>query len=235
MSGIYGSPSYAMGADTGIDVPSDATTPITRQQAQKARVELAKMKRSLTQWLKYRRINDAVAAGHADRVPNALLKTPGATAPPAAVARMNLARARRLDEEPLALHLHQLLSEVFDPSQLPSPDLNRNPNAAVQLAEIAVSGKLPGEVAGPTPTGIIWLWPAVIVVGAIALVLTTVIRSQAEVAKEREHYECVKAGKCTDSGFWLKVAAVGLVGWFVWDKAGLRERVAGMKRRAAAK
>jgi hypothetical protein len=232
MSGIYGTTSYAMGADTGIDVPTDATTPITRQQAQKARTELAKMKRSLTLWLKYRGINDAVAAGQADRVPNALLKTPGASAPPAAVARLNLARARRIDEEPLAVHLYQLLSEVFEPAQLPSPDLNRNPNAAPQLAAIAVSGKLPGEQVTSTPTGFVWLWPAVIVVGAIALVLTTVIRSNAEVAKEREHLECVKAGKCTDSGFWMKAAAVAVIGWFVWDKAGLRERVAKLKGRA---
>jgi hypothetical protein len=230
---IYSAPSYGM----GLDVAAAATAPITTQQAQLARAELSKMRRALTRWLHYRQINDAVAAGQARQVPNALLKRPGAQPPPAAVAKLANDRARRANEETLALHLHQLLSEVFDAGTLPSPNLNADPNAAVKLAAIAISGKLPGEQATPTATGFIWLWPAVIVVGAIALVLTTMIRSNAEIAMDRERTECIKAGKCTDSGFWLKVGAVAVVGWFVWDKAGLRERVTGAlgKRKAAGR
>ena len=64
----------------------------------------------------------------------------------------------------------------------------------------------------------------VIVVGAVAFVISQKIRSDAEAAAEHERLECIKAGKCTDTGFWLKVGAVGLVGWLAWDKMGLRER-----------
>lgn len=218
---IYAAPSYAM----GLDVPADATTPVTPAQAQRARVELQQMRRGLERWLRYRRINDRVASGQP--VPDALLRRPGAVAPPAPVLRTKLQRERLADEQPLAEHLYQLLGEVFDARQLPAPDLRRDPEAAVKLAQIAISGRLPGEATQPQDVGFVWLWPAVIVVGAIALVLTTLIRSRAQSAEEREHYECIKSGKCTDSGFWLKIGGVVAVGWFVWDKLGARERLTG--------
>lgn len=225
MNGIYSGPSYAMGADV---IPA-ANTPITAAQAAQAKRELAAMRRSLIAWLKYRRINDADAAGQGATIPTPLLRRPGARPAPPEVVRMNLARWRSVDEPPMALHLYRLLSEVFDPQRLPSPDVSKNPNTAVDLAEIAIAGKLPGEAPAPTSTGFFWLWPAVIVVGAAALVLTTMIRSNADVAKEREKYECIRSGKCTDSGFWLKVGAVAVVGWLAWDKLGVREQVMKLK------
>jgi hypothetical protein len=227
MSGIYSGPSYSMGDD--LEVTAAATAPVTPATSARAKAELARMKRSLRAWLRYRRINDAVATGHGGMVPDAILKRPGKPVAAAAVAA-RLSSTRALEEAPLAANLYRLLSEVFDPSSLPSPS---SPNAAVQLAEIAIAGKLPGEAGAPSPTGFIWLWPAVIVVGAIALVITTKIRSDADEAAEREKYECIKAGKCTDSGFWLKIGAIALGGWILWDKVGLGERVTGaLKRRS---
>jgi len=221
---IYSGPSYAMGAmDDDLEVPA-ATQPVTRAEAVRAKHELQRMKRSLKTWLRYRTINDHVAAGQAHAVPNALLKRPGAVPPSAAVVANTLARTRAIEEGPLAANLYRLLAEVFDSSSLPDP---RRPTAAVQLAQIAISGKLPGEQPTATATGFIWLWPAVIVVGAIAVVITTKIRSDADAAAEREKYECIKSGKCTDSGFWLKIGAVALGGWLLWDKAGLGQRVTG--------
>jgi len=221
---IYGGPSYQMGADEAI-VNAAANAPITAAQAQAGKVELAKMKRSLASWLKYRSMNDQIAAGGASSLPTPLLKTPGASTPPAAVMSLRLRRERFADESELAAQLHTLLAEVFDGGTLPDPDVQKNPNAAVELAKIAIAGKLPGEAAAPTAAGFIWMWPLVIVVGAIAFVITTAIRSSADVAKEKERLECIKAGKCTDTGFWLKVGALTVVGWIVWDKMGVGERV----------
>jgi hypothetical protein len=127
-----------------------------------------------------------------------------------------------------ASDLHALLSEVFDASSIPSPDLNRNPNAAVALAQIAISGRVPGDMATPQAAGFIWLWPLVIVVGGIAFVLASKIRNDAETAQEREHYQCIRDGHCTDSGFWLKVGAVGFLGWLAWDRLGVGDRVKGL-------
>ena len=217
---IYGSPSYAMGADAV--VAAATTAPVTKAQAAAAQRELARMKRSLTRWLKFRTLNDALAAGQPVKAP--LLKTPGARPPAPAVQQRTLARLRA-DESTLAVQLHQLLSEVFDAGQLPDPDA---PGAAAALARIAIAGKLPGESAAPSAAGSAWLWPAVIVAGGIVLVLTTLIRSNADVAMERERLECVKSGACTDTGFWLKVGAVGFLGWLAWDKAGLGHRLTGI-------
>lgn len=222
---IYGPPSYQMG-DDAMEINATATQPITAAQAQRARLELARMKRSLTGWLKYRAINDSVAAGVA--VPGALLKRPGARA---SAPTPGFMIARQQDEQRLATNLYRLLSEIFDPSTLPTPS---SPNAAVELALIAIGGKLPGEQQQPQGVGFIWLWPAVIVAGIIAFVVAQKIRSDAETAQERERLECIKSGKCTDYGFWLKAGGAVAVGWFIWDKLGVRERVQHMKGRAAA-
>jgi hypothetical protein len=221
MARIYSPPAYQMGE---AEIEAD-DRPITRSELSRARSELARMKRSLTKWLKYRAINDAVAAGQPLKAP--LLRTPGARTPTAVAHTLVMTRARLADEQPLALELHTLLSEIFDPAQLPAPDLAKNPNAAVELAQIAIAGKLPGESTAQQPVGMSWLWPLGIVVGAVAFVITTAIRSKADVAKERERLECVKAGACTDTGFWLKIGAIAVVGWIVWDRMGLRERVTG--------
>lgn len=221
---IYGGPSYQMGADEQI-VNAAANAPISAAQAQAGKAELGKMKSSLAAWLKYRAMNDQIAAGAASTIPTPWFKTPGASAPPAAVMSLRLRRERFADETELAAQLHTLLSEVFDASSLPSPDVQKNPNAAVELAQIAIAGKLPGEAGTPTAAGFIWMWPLVIVVGAIAFVITSAIRSSADIAKEKERIECIKAGKCTDTGFWLKIGAITVVGWIVWDKMGVGAHV----------
>jgi hypothetical protein len=168
-----------------------------------ATAELGRMKRSLKQWLKYRRRNDEATG-------------------------VMLVRVGERDwgiEQKLANELHVLLSEVFDAGLLPSPNIQRNPDAAVQLAEIAISGQLPNESAGPEAQGIVWMWPLVIVAGGLAFVATTAIRSYADVAKEKERLACIRAGACTDSGFWLKVGAIAFVGWFAWEKMGVGGKV----------
>jgi len=228
MAKIYGGPSYQMGAMGAVDealVRAAANAPITTAQAVSGKTELAKMRSSLKSWLKYRRINDAIASGNAAAIKSPILKTPGASAPPAAVMALRL-RTQRIDgETELAEQLYTLLAEVFDPQSLPSPDVTKNPNAAVELAAIAIAGKLPGETPTVGAQGFVWMWPLVIVVGAIAFVITSAIRSSADVAKEKEKLECIKAGKCTDSGFWLKIGAIAVVGWIVWDKMGVGHRV----------
>lgn len=221
MPQIYSSPAYQMGEVEAED------RPITNAEMSRARTELARMKRSLKGWLRYRRINDAVASGQPVKPP--LLRTPGGRMPSAVAHAMVLSQARFADEQPLALELHTLLSEVFDPAKLPDPDIKKNPDAAVSLAQIAIGGKLPGEAPSADAAGAVpWMWPLVIVVGAIAFVISSSIRSKADVAKERERIECIKAGACTDTGFWLKIGAVAVVGWLVWDRMGLRERVTGV-------
>lgn len=216
---IYGSPAFQLG-DQEL-VAAAANAPVTSAQAAQAKVELQRMQGALRSWLKYRAINDAIASGKAASVPTPLLKKPGSSVPPPAVLALRLSGDRAPREAALARNLHALLGEVFDASNLPDPT---GRNAAVELARIAVSGKPPGTAAAPAAAGFIWLWPMVIVVGAVAFVISQKIRSDAEAAAEHERLECIKAGKCTDTGFWLKVGAVGLVGWLAWDKMGLRER-----------
>lgn len=204
---------------------SAANAPITSQMAQQAKAELAKMRRSLVGWLKFRGMNDQVAAGQASSMPSPLLKRPGATAPAAAVMSLKLARQRASTEADLAAQLYQLLAEVFDPQSLPNPDVSVNPGAAVQLARIAIAGQLPSSSA-LTAQGS-WVWPVVIIVGAIAIVAMTAIKSSADNAQNSEEIACIEAGKCTDSGFWLKFGAIAVVGWIAWDKMGLGEAITG--------
>lgn len=220
----------AQTADMPLEVPAGATAPITSAQAKRSKLELQRMRGSLASWLKYRRINDAVAAGQP--VPAPLLKRPGARRSPTAELMAALHSQRAAHESVLAMQLHQLLSEVFDPQSLPDPDVGKRPTAAVELAEIAIAGKLPGEkTVTPTAQGFIWLWPLVVVVGAIAFVITSSIRSSADVAKEKERLECIKQGACTDTGFWVKLGAVAFVGWIVWDKMGVGAKIMGRRRR----
>jgi hypothetical protein len=136
-----------------------------------------------------------------------LLAAPPAVVSPTEFSPLELRMGKRL---------FVLLSEMFDSSQLPSE------NDPIALAQIAVSGKLPGEVATPTPTGLIWLWPVAIVVGLVLVTIVTKIRADAETAQEAAHLKCVETGRCTDYGFWLKFGGIALAAWIVWDKFGLR-------------
>lgn len=192
---------------------------ISTSDVSKASAELARMRRSLSSWLKYRQMNDAVMAGTRP------------TKKPLAYAQQVVATSRDYaTEQKLANQLHILLEQVYPDSQLPNPDLGGNANAAVQLAQIAISGTAPPASASPTATGGLmtgmppWLLPVLIVSGLLIAVVTA-INSAADVAKEKEQYACIEAGACTDYGFWLKAAAVAGIGYLVWFELGVGERV----------
>jgi hypothetical protein len=174
--------------------------------------DLQAMQRSLRSWLRYRRINDRCAT---------CLSSPEFMA------------QRAADEQRLATQLYPLLAEVFDASSLPSPDIRKEPDAAVQMAELAITGKPSPVAQAPEAQGLIWLWPVAIVAGAAALVITSAIRNQAELAAERERLECIKAGACTDTGLWLKWGAILVGGWIAWDKLGVGDKVKAAMRRSA--
>lgn len=178
-----------------------------------ARRELARMKRSLKSWLKYRRRNDRVARGEVKaRVP-------------AYLAARTLQRDRDYaGEQKLADDLYVLLSQLHDPSQLPVPDVAADPNAAVKLATIAITGTLGAEAPGPQAQGII---PLVILTagGVLLLTATSFISNRAEVQKEKERLKCIRDGACTDYGFWLKAASVAVLGYFIWEKTGVGKKV----------
>jgi len=186
---------------------------ITTTQVSKASSELAAMRRSLAGWLKYRTINDGVLTGTV--IPKK----------PAGYAKRTIASARDMaNEQDLADKLHALLAEVMPDAHLPNADLRSNPNGAVELAKIALSGSAPITTMAPVPAGSThpWLWP-VLIVGGLLLAVTTAIRTAADVAKDSEEKACIMAGACTDYGFWLKAGGVALLAWVVWRELGVGE------------
>lgn len=182
---------------------------VSKNDVQRAKIELDRMRRSLQGWLKYRTLNDAVAAGTAP------------TNKPRAYAAEIVTQSRDWGaEQKLAKQLHVLLSETMPGVQLPEPNVAVNPQAAVQLARIAISGAAPTspQAQGAVP------WMAVVIVGGLLLTVTTIVKTYADVAKEKERLACVQAGACTDYGFWLKAGGVVALVWVAWQ-AGLGERV----------
>jgi len=216
---IYSAPAYQMGDSDKKDAMA-----VTPGEKAKAEAEIKRMQNSLKAWLKYRKINNEVAEGKRS-----------AKIPPGIYKKILSSRRDWALEQRMALELHALLSEVFDAAQLPDPDMSKNPEAAVELAKIAIAGKLPSEAQSAEAQGIIWLWPAVVVVGLVLMTIMSKIRNDADVAKEKEHIECIKSGACTDYGFWLKIGGIALVGWIVWDKMGLREKIAPKKTRRVSR
>lgn len=188
-------------------------------EAAKAEREVKRMRRSLENWLYYRRINDEVASGEREsKLPSGYAK------------QVMWDERDWKGEQRLANQLHALLSEFMDSSSLPDPDLDKNEDAAAELAEIAVSGKTPSETGSPSAQGVFWIWPVVIIVGGVLFTIMTAIRSRADVAKEKERIACIEAGACTDYGFWLKVGGGALALWLAWDKLGGREAVRKLRR-----
>lgn len=186
--------------------------PITSTEKMKAEKRIKSMRRKLSKWIKARRINDEAAMGRRKaKVPVAVL-----------AKTLPLARDWKLEQR-LAVRIHALLSEVMDASQLPNPDISKDPNAAVKLAEIAINGKLAEEAVSPSPQGIIWLWPVVVVVGMVMFTIMSKISSDADLAELKEMNRCKETGACTDSGFWLKMAGAAIVGWVAWDKLGVKK------------
>jgi len=183
---------------------------VSRTDVQRAKVELDRMKGSLRSWLKFRTLNDAVAAGTAP------------TTKPRKFAAEVVTQSRDWDaEQKLAKQLYVLLSETLPGVQLPEPSIATNPQAAVQLAKIAIDGP---PSSSPQAQGAWYTsWP-VLIVGGLLLAITTTIRTIAEVSKDKEEKACIQAGACTDSGFWLKVGGISMLVYIAWQM-GLGERV----------
>lgn len=174
---------------------------------QQAQSQLAKMKRELRRWLKYRKMNDEIIEG----------KRPSKVSPEYLLKMRDYSTEQRI-----ATRLHLLLSEVFDNQKLPDPDIKKDPDAAVKLALIAISGKLPSETSTPESQGIIWfVWPLIALATIATIGLVTKISSDAETARERERLECIKAGACTDYGFWIKLASVVFLATWVYKNRQL--------------
>lgn len=183
---------------------------VSKTDVHKARVELDRMRGALRGWLKYRTLNDAVAQGVVE------------TTKPREYARTVISQSRDWEAEgKLAKQLYVLLSETMPGVQLPDANVQTNPQAAVQLAKIALDGP---PTTSPAAQGAWYMsWP-VLIVGGLLLAVTTVVRTMADVAKEKERLACVRAGACTDYGFWLKAGGIAALLWVAWQ-AGLGERV----------
>jgi hypothetical protein len=202
---IYSPPSYSMGADEAISVPASAEVDPAR-----AKAELSAMKSSLKKWLSWRKKSDSVAEGK--------IKPKKGRA----IGHLKQKwRAERLcGEQAMADKLYHLLSQVFDPAALPEADVAKDPDAAVKLAVIAVSGKLPTEATQPEEQGFIWMWPLVLVLGVVGFVLTSKIRAEAEIEMEKERTRCIQeAGwfACDELAL-VKVGAIGIGAFFIYSK-----------------
>ena len=193
---------------------------MTTAQVKQAAMELGKMRSSLTSWLKYRSLNDQVRAGIAK------VRKPLPYAQRVVVARRDMAV-----EQDLATKLHALLEQLMPDARLPDPDVTHNPAAAVQLAQLAITGgsQVPAPVAtsglfaGQHP----WLWP-VLIVGGLLIAVTTAIKTAADVAKDQEEKACIEAGACTDYGFWLKAGGIAALVYIAWKEFGLDRAVKGI-------
>jgi len=205
---------------------------VTVQSSAQAEVALRGMRGSLKRWLKVRRTMDAYVAGL--RKPAGFLGNPGARPLPPVVAGLNLRRDRLAGEQDLADTIFALLRESgFDPASLPSSNVAVDPNAAVKLAELAIAGRAPTEASSPSAQGFIWLI-AIPVAGAV-LIISQLISSKAKLLELKENNRCIESRACTDTGFWLKLASVGVIAWLAWDKLGLREAAASARRRITEK
>lgn len=183
---------------------------VSKSDVQKARAELGRMRGSLSAWLKYRELNDAVVAGKAS------------TSKPRAFAVAVIEQSRdQQAEQKLAKQLYVLLAETMPGVELPDANLQVNPDGAVQLARLALYG--PPAKGNQAQGAWYTSWP-VLIVGGLLLSVTTVVTSMADVAKEREHYACVRAGACTDYGFWLKAGGIAALLYVAWH-LGAGERV----------
>jgi hypothetical protein len=208
---IYSAPDYSLGN----------SSVVTASEKSKAEAAIRGMRKSLKQWITFRSLLNDQAAGLR---PSKL---------PISVVRNMIATRDVALEQRMASRLHVLLSEMFDPSSLPNPNMQQNPQAAVELAQIAIAGKLSDDVVGPTDIGMVWLWPAVAVVGAVLVTVMFKIKSDADVLKDQAHNQCVMSGGCTDYGFWLKLGGVAAVAWLAWEKVGLREAAGRLRKRAS--
>jgi hypothetical protein len=208
-----------------------ASQAITTTDVQKAALELAKMRRSLAAWLKYRTINDSVLSGTITKIRK-----------PLPYAQRVVSSARNMaNEQDLADKLNTLLAQLMPGQSLPNANVSVNPNAAVQLAQIALQGAQ-GQVmeSAAATAGFLstpshpWLWP-VLIVGGLLLAVTTAIKSSADVAKDQEEKACIEAGACTDYGFWLKAGGIVALTWFAWTQLGVGDVVKNAIKKGGAR
>lgn len=186
---------------------------VSKTDVAKSKVELDRMRKSLQGWLKYRTLNDAVVAGTAP------------TSKPRSFAIAVIQQGRDMAaEQKLARQLYVLLSETMPGVELPEPDVQVNPKAAVQLARIALEGPTPSSPA--SQGAIAWWWPAIIA-GALLMTVVTIVKTSADTAREKERLACIQAGACTDYGFWLKAGGVAALVWVAWFHMGVGERLKG--------
>jgi hypothetical protein len=195
---------------TGRERAAEVGAPVTHAEKSKAEKRIKGMRRSLKGWLKARKVNDDAAMGKRKaKVPASII-----------AQTLPLARDWKMEQQ-IALQLHGLMSEFMDASRLPGADISKDPNAAIKLAQVAVSGKLPTESSKPQAQGllpVLFIWPIVLVVGMVMFTIMSKISSDADVAKHKEEEISIRDGSRTDSGFWMKMAAVSVIGLIVWNK-----------------
>lgn len=131
---------------------------------------------------------------------------------------------RQLGDQRLAVQLSTLLKQVMPQAQLPLASYGN----VVALAQIATGELVPPSASPISLNG--WMWPAIIV-GAVALTVTSAIKTNADAAADQEHFACIQSGACTDYGFWLKAASVVGLSWFAWTKLGVGDAVKGFVKK----
>lgn len=104
-------------------------------------------------------------------------------------------------EANLSADLHALLAELLPGRELPLD--------AVSLARLALQ---PMQSSPSAMGGFQLTWP-VLIVGGLLLAIVTAIKSYAEVAEDAEEKACIRAGACTDYGFWLKIGGIAMLGY----------------------
>lgn len=185
---------------------------VTKAQAES---ELRRMRSALSRWLTYRQRVDDVLAG---RVPAKVSPTD---------AKSIVVRDIE-GEQALATGLHALLSQAYDSVSIPNADVRANPNAAVELARIVISGTAPAAAA-PQAVGFLPLVPLLVGAGALVLAfsITSAIRNRAEVQMHKEEIECIKLGACVDWRRYAILGGLGLAGFYLYkrtSRGGWRRR-----------
>lgn len=183
--------------------------------AEKAQVErsLRRLRGSAKKWLKFRKVNDAAAAGRVR------------SNTPARILAKTLVETRDWQlEQRIAVRLHALLSEVMDAGSLPNPDITKDPNSAVKLAEIVIAGKMVGELTGPSAQGAFFVIPMVVIGGVIGFTLMNQSNNDLELAAQRERNRHCEDGFHLDCLPFVQIAAIsvaGLIGYRFLKKKGL--------------
>ena len=164
--------------------------------------QISKMRRSLIEWLKYRRLLDDAAAKNPDLA-----------------AHVEKVRDWK-GEANLAERLYDIMMKVVKEEKLPNP---QDKGASVVLAQMALTygGK---QAAGAVPT-----WLIGVGIGAIALIAVSGNIASGLAAKEKA--ECIKAGACSDDSVW-KFAAVLGGAYLVWNAFGVGDAVRGTVKSA---